>query len=326
MLASAPVEANVATGGLGSLVAWRLEGRGEAVPEHLQRQKTGAAHATVTAPWLLERMRGVIDGPMLLLKGPEVAACYPRPALRPFGDLDVLVADVTAAERALVEAGFTLKGSEESILPGYIHDRPLRYQHLPLSIELHRSPGWLNWMTPPSNETLFAMGVPSVTGVDGVTTLPPAAHALFLAVHSWRHGPYHSLLQLIDIDLMRGRTSPTEIATLATAWRISELWRRTTAMIDWLFYEGPPPGRVDRYWARHLEAWRPRTTREYYVATRSKGLAADNPAARVRAVAADVGATVALRPGESVTDVVRYTWRQVVTRAHSSAHTATRRK
>jgi hypothetical protein len=266
-----------------------------------------------------------VDGPILVLKGPEVAAHYPFPALRPYGDLDLLVEDVAAAEGALVEAGFTLSGSEESVIPGYIHDRPLRYEHLPLAIELHRSPGWLSWMTPPSNAELFAMAVPSATGVHGITTMPVAAHALFLAVHSWRHGPYHSLLHLVDIDLMRRNATEPEIGALAAEWGMSNLWSRTTVTIDWLLYDAPPPGHLDRYWTRHLTKWRPRTTREYYLATRTKGIAAEHVPAKARAIGSDIWDSFALRPGESPISVARYMWRKL-TAGNAPASTSARRR
>ena len=49
------------------------------------------------------------------MKGPEVAAHYPVPSDRPFGDLDLLVEDPEAAQRALIAAGFVEFGEPDGI-------------------------------------------------------------------------------------------------------------------------------------------------------------------------------------------------------------------
>lgn len=286
--------------GLGPLIAWRLRLNGQPVPEHLVAASRSAAYGTVTAAPLLQSIRDAISGPILVLKGPEIAACYPAPALRPYGDLDFLVPDLPSAERQLIAAGFDLLGSQNDILPGYIHDLPLKKKGTALAIELHRRPGWLNWMNAPSNEHLFEIAILSATGVDGILTLPPVERTLFLADHSWRHGPYHSWLHPIDIALMHQHADPAALESTAAAWGLENLWNRTTNIIDALFYQSENPlGVLDHLWSRHLRAYRSRTTHEYYLATRTKGLAAPTLTSKLQSVSRDILGTFTLRPGKT---------------------------
>jgi hypothetical protein len=158
-----------------------------------------------------------------------------------------------------------------------------------LMIELHRDPGWLSWLTPPSNSELMRAAVPSASGVGGALALPPEQQALFLASHAWRHGPYTSLVHLIDLELARQQTDPLAIAALAHRWGLERVWTHLCAMIDWFIYErGAVPGPVHVWWARHLEAQRERSLLEFYLASWGRGLAAPGIAERVSTVARDV--------------------------------------
>src|SRR3954453_7497053 len=85
---------------------------------------------------LLERVRDVWDGPLVLHKGAEVALDYPGPRLRRFWDLDLLTDDAPKAQRALLAAGFIEARQEES--RGVLHHLcPLELPGLPLTVELH---------------------------------------------------------------------------------------------------------------------------------------------------------------------------------------------
>src|SRR5688572_20467829 len=96
--------------GIGPLVAWRLREQGRPVPEALQESARRGAYAAVTAAPLLARVREHVTGPIIVLKGPEIAAAYPAPALRPYGDLDLLVPNLERAQAELLAAGFHLIG------------------------------------------------------------------------------------------------------------------------------------------------------------------------------------------------------------------------
>ena len=116
---------------------------------------------TVTAPALLARLRDVLDGPMMIFKGPEIAALYPDSA-RLFGDLDVLVPDAAAAQRALLAAGFEEVPDPDGIYVDLHHLIPLRDPMVPLlAIEIHSAPKWPYGLKPPSAAELLENAVPS---------------------------------------------------------------------------------------------------------------------------------------------------------------------
>jgi len=58
--------------GLGPLEARRLRRAGEEAPEHLFREERAGRTAALVAPALLKRAREAYDGPLLLVKGPEL--------------------------------------------------------------------------------------------------------------------------------------------------------------------------------------------------------------------------------------------------------------
>lgn len=300
LLDAAPPDANLHVHGLGPLAAWWLREQGEEAPEALEEQSRRSAYGTVTAAPLLRRIRAVIDGPIVVIKGPEIAALYPRPALRPYGDLDVLVEDLSRAASRLVEAGFELVGPADRILPGHHHDQPLRLKGLALAVELHRNPGWLSWQQRPTNVEVFARSVASVTGVEGVSAMPAADHALLLAAHSWRHGPYHSYMHLIDIALAREAADRGEVERLAQEWGLNGVWASTNRAIESVFFgEGEWPKGIDRVWSRHLLEMRERSLLEYYAAYWLKGLAAPSVRTRSRAVFDDVRFSFTTHPWQT---------------------------
>ncbi len=300
VLDAAPPGANLHVHGLGPLAAWRLRLQGETAPEALEEISLRSAYGTVTAAPLLQRIREAVEGPMVVIKGPEIAALYPRPALRPYGDLDLLVENLARAESQLVEAGFELVGPADRKLPGHHHDQPLRLKGLALAIELHRNPGWLSWQRRPLNEEVFARSVASATAVEGVSAMPAADHALLLAAHSWRHGPYHSWVHLIDIALAREAADADEIERLAREWGLAGVWESSCRAIDAVFVDiGDWPKGIDRVWSRHLFAMRERSLLEYYAAYWLKGLAAPTARARSRAVFDDVRFSFTAHPWQT---------------------------
>ncbi len=121
---------------------------------------------------------------MILHKGPEVAAHYPDPILRDFGDVDLIVRNAEEVQRALIAAGFEEIG-DPALYVDIQHLRPLRWPELPLRVEIHSRPKWVEALPGPSTEELFAAAVPSTATIDGFLALPPQHHALVLAAHSW---------------------------------------------------------------------------------------------------------------------------------------------
>jgi hypothetical protein len=88
------------------LAGRRWRERGEEVPAALVQDERLAGIVAVLAPELLRRVVGLCDASVVVHKGPEIAARYPDPVLRPYIDLDVLVEDSESARRALLAAGF----------------------------------------------------------------------------------------------------------------------------------------------------------------------------------------------------------------------------
>jgi hypothetical protein len=238
------------------LAAWR--GRADA-PE-LARERVMAHAVELAVPAVLARARAAWDGPLVLVKGPEVALDYPAPATRPFGDLDLLVADAGAAQRALLAAGFREAG-DPRIYEHIHHLRPLWWPGTPVFLELHSRPKWPEGLLAPPTGELLAASEPSRLGIAGVETLPTAHHALLLAAHAWAHQPLARAGQLLDVAVTAGRADAAELRALARAWGIRRLWRTTRSAADALLGgSGRTPA-----WSRHLGAARERTVLERHV-------------------------------------------------------------
>ena len=256
---------------LNDLVAHRLEcfelrrrrRLGIPVPDALAQHELAAIAASRSAVVLLERARGSYDGPMMLLKGFELAIRYPEPWLRPFNDLDLLVDDSARAQAALIAAGFVEVG-EPSMFEDIHHLRPLWLQGSTLVIELHHEVKWPDPLEAPSTATLFAAGVASRTGVDGVMTLPDDLHAVTLAAHSWAHMPLRRLLDFVDIAAIAGDLERRALARVADGLGVGRLWRTTIAVGDDVLAGGRPTLAM-RLWARHLATARDRTVLESHL-------------------------------------------------------------
>jgi hypothetical protein len=260
----APTAGDLRSHRIEPIAARRLRSRGLEVPEEVLAAERSAAVASLAAPVLLERVRAACEGPVLVLKGPEIAARYPDPALREYKDLDVLVPDAEATQRALLRAGFQPIG-EPSLYVGIHHLRPLALRGLPLAVEVHSHPKWPAGLEPPSTEELLAAAVPSSVGVRGVLAPSPAHHGLLLAGHSWAHEPLRRLRDLVDVAATVQGLDRAELRALARSWQVERLWATTAASIDGLFLEGWAPLPL-RLWAQNLMKVRERTVLENHLA------------------------------------------------------------
>jgi len=223
LLDAAESDSAVAVHGLQLLALRRWRETGRPVPPMWLDDQRLMSVVTLSLPTVLRRVREAVPGPILLMKGPEVACLYPDPALRPYGDLDLLVRDTDGARRSLVEVGLSLV-EELPDQDRHHHSRPLRLDPLPLMVELHRRPNWFPWLPPPPVEELFAAAIPSRLGVEGVSTLSPEHHALLVAVHGWRHGPLLSLGHLLDLALLAQECDFDELLRTAERWRVRRIW------------------------------------------------------------------------------------------------------
>jgi hypothetical protein len=207
----APGTADLRAHGLHLIAAWRLRARGRPVPEELTVAERRAAIATLAVPALLQRARAAYDGPLMVMKGPEIALRYPDPALRAFKDIDLLAGDARAAQRALLAAGFEEFGPPD----GYErkqHLHPLAWPGLPVTIELHHAPLWVSGLPAPPLAEPMEASEPSGLGVDGVLAPDPAHHALLLAGHAWAHEPLRRLVELVDVERRQPRHRCLRIA------------------------------------------------------------------------------------------------------------------
>ena len=274
---------------------WRVTGR--EVPHEIEVDMRVAALTELVVPSLLARVREVIDGPMLVMKGPEVSARYNGRALRPFGDIDILVPNAEAAQHALMRAGFQPVGLEYLFLDIH-HLRPLALPEIPLIVEVHSEPKWVEGLGGPPLAELFSTAVPSASGVDGVKAPAPEHHALLLAAHSWAHHPLRRIGDLIDIAVMSAGIDDRDLEALARSWRIGKVWRTTKAALEATLFEQPKPWAL-RVWARNLPAVRERTVLESHLDRLFASFWSLPPHRAVRAMWSAIGRAVRPEPWET---------------------------
>lgn len=240
---------------------WRATGR--AIPPEIVEEERLAAMRSLAAPFILGRIRAACDGPIVVLKGPEVAALYPDPTLRPYKDLDLLVPEAAATQRALLAAGFEPVGNPNLYVDIH-HERPLWLRGQPLLVEIHSLPKWPDRVAAPTPEELLALAVPSALGVDGVGALAPPYHALVLAAHAWAHEPLRRLLEIIDCTALSPDVDGDVRAT-AKRWGVHRIWETTVAAGDALLADPPRRTWPLRLWARNLDSVRDRTVLEAHL-------------------------------------------------------------
>ena len=109
----------------GPLAAYRLAGSTGPVPAALQPEEQLARIAVLTAIPLLRRIRDLADGPLVLVKGAEVASLYPGRA-RSFSDLDLFAVQGHAVHESLKAAGFAEAKGQETSRRTTVTSRPSR--------------------------------------------------------------------------------------------------------------------------------------------------------------------------------------------------------
>jgi hypothetical protein len=280
------------------IAARRMRALGRPVPAALENEMRTSAACSLSVPLLLRRVRAALDGPLVVIKGPEVAAHYPDPVLRPYGDLDLLVADAAAAQRALLAAGFFPIG-DPRLYEDIHHLRPLASPGLPLYVELHSAPKWPDGFSAPRSAELIAAAVPSSLGVDGVCTLDRAHHALVLAAHSWAHSPLRRVGELLDVAVVADGLAAAELRALAARWGLRRIWDTTTAAADALFAGGGTTLPL-RTWARHLRHVRERTVLESHLERWLSGFWGLDAGSAIAGVRATLARELLPAPGETV--------------------------
>jgi hypothetical protein len=228
-------------------------------------EERAAAVSMLTAVPLLERIREHHEGPLLLVKGPDVARLYPGTARR-FGDLDLLFEDAAEVHATLAANGFVeVEDPDFEFTPDHHHLQPLRWPTLPLLVEVHKAPNWPRAAARPAPlAEIREARVPSALAVDGLWTPAPLHQALILAVHAWSHVPLHTLRDLIDVAAVAAPLDERELERTAKRWGIGRIWRTTSDAIDAVFYGGRETVPL-RIWARHLERIRKQSFLESHV-------------------------------------------------------------
>jgi hypothetical protein len=245
------------------LAARRRRETGRPVPTDFVEHERLAAMAAITAPVVLARVAAATGEPLVLVKGAEVAARYPDPALRGFWDVDLIAIDPGRVQEDLLAAGFEPVG-DPALYEGIHHLRPLQAPGLLLAVEIHATPKWLEGRSAPSAHELLAAASPRPGGPATILALPPEQHALLLAAHSWAHEPLRRLRDIVDIAVVAAAADRNATRVLARRWGIERLWRTTEAVTDWLD-EGARVPRVQRLWARNLVTARERTVLESHL-------------------------------------------------------------
>ena len=271
--------------------------RGEPVPPNLIDDAHLARISTLAAAALVRRVRDACDGPMVIFKGPEIAASYPLPGLRPFHDIDLLVPNPDAFHGELVSAGFEGVG-EELDWDELHHLRRLGPSDRLFAVEVHKWPKWVAPLVPPAIADLVDGAIPSSTGVEGVLAPRPALHAVLLAVHAWAERPLTCVGDLLDVVAAEGASVDGEAVTIARRLGVENIWRSTISAAHALFRDDRPTWAL-RTWARHLPAVRERTVLESHLEGVLAPFWALPPGIAMRSAAHEVVHTARPSAGES---------------------------
>ncbi|MGQ9600811.1 MAG: nucleotidyltransferase domain-containing protein [Anaerolineae bacterium] len=186
--------------GVSPLLFWELarrQGSGVlSIPEEpyeaLRRDfYAAAARAMVAERQLAQVLQALAEAgvPTLVVKGAAVGAYYPDPALRSYGDLDVVVPrhQLEQATAALARLGYQGSGQKQWRLAHHFHLPPLHHETGRLTVEVH----WQldrpeqPWRLPV--EELWARAVPWAVAGQPTLRLEGVDTVLYLSLHTLSH-------------------------------------------------------------------------------------------------------------------------------------------
>jgi len=223
-----------------------------------------SAARQLAASAVLAQVSNVVEGPLLLYKGPQAAAAYLDPAARDYEDLDLIVPDAARVQRALIASGFVEIG-DPALYRDIHHLRPLTWPGLPLPIEIHSRVKWPALLrSPPTFDDLIEQSTQAAPGVAGVMAPSPEHHALLLSAHAWAHAPLRRVRDLVDIGAATAIADGGGIEREARRWELERIWRTTRAAVGSLFLGEARPLSL-RTWARHLVELREPTVLEWHL-------------------------------------------------------------
>ena len=238
---------------LGVVAARRRRSLSQPVAAPLAEEERFSAQTALAAPIVLDRVRTIIDQPVVVLKGPEVAAHYGDPQLRPHHDLDLLVENAAQAQRALLAAGCQVRIDQ----PSPHHELPLVFPDLPLVLEIHSAPLAPRWARLQGAE-VFAGASDSAWRPGVALAPPPEVHAVLIAAHAWVERPLRRVLDLVDVLVLLGAGERALADATADRWNLGRLWRTTVSAAESLLGQAEPTVPL-RTWARNTPAARERT-------------------------------------------------------------------
>ncbi len=222
------------------VLAWYVRRHGLSVPPDVASVLAGAVYESAArSAGALEQLRalgGEVAFPMVLVKGPAVAAAYPEPWMRPYNDLDFLVPEeaVAQAEKTMRRLGYRARvtGIRSSHLPPFYPPGPGLRMEIHTSLSRREGRDFLTFAQVEKFVVPFR-------DAPGLSTLSPAPHFLYLCEHDvGRHVLTNGLLSLFDVHFFTAgwRDEWDEVRELAGAWGLerhvglmltleSSLWR-----------------------------------------------------------------------------------------------------
>jgi hypothetical protein len=232
------------------LLAWRAEQAGWTLPPTLAQAARKARYRTAARQALardqlqtLSEVGQQVGAPAVLVKGAAVADVYPRPWMRPYHDIDLLLpqAATSAWVTALRERGYTAKASGNRAA----HLPPLWPPQAGLPLELHTSLSYQPDMPPAFTFERWRGHLRPLAGHPGLQVPDPVAHAAYLLYHAiGAHELTLGLLPLADFKFWMDGWSEVAWEALAREVAARELLRAARlglALTAWCWDAPWPP-------------------------------------------------------------------------------------
>ncbi|MBA2282231.1 MAG: nucleotidyltransferase family protein [Acidimicrobiia bacterium] len=194
----------------------------------LARQRRQQARTVLVSEAVLADLGATGAGPVVLMKGLEVAQLYPALTHRPFRDVDVLVRDAPALWQRYVDAGYR-PNPRRRVDIDHHHLPALAAPHGPVGVELHHRPNLPAWVQIDA-ERFFETAQPSRTGIEGVRRPRDDLHALLMAMHGWIGG-FARLRDLLDA-LLLASVSAVPVAETAAELGLRRFWTWTERIAE----------------------------------------------------------------------------------------------
>lgn len=246
---------------IGSLAA-RLAGRDvpDAVAAILADARAAALQGQVHALWearMAHRALASAGVPVILLKGTAYAAAGLKAAEGRFiGDLDIMVpkGNLTEVERALLAAGWEWVKPDpydDLYYRRWMHELPpMIHRERDRMIDVHHTILPLTARPVPDAARLIA---DSIALPDGPRVLNPQDMIVHAAAHLLADGDLSGgLRNLWDIHCLLGEFGSEGVLARARLHGLEPEVARALRLSAWLYGGGPPPGPLDRFYARRL--------------------------------------------------------------------------